>query len=60
MLAEVAIHLECRLRDIAGQHTVLRIDHAFSAFSGDIIARICLGGEETARFLDDPNIGREW
>lgn len=60
MLAEVALHLEGRLRGMKGQHKIFRLDHAFSAFSGDIIGRICLDAEEEGRFLDDPNLGRDW
>ncbi|KAK3695836.1 cytochrome P450 [Podospora appendiculata] len=62
MLAEVALHLETRIRDLKGTHTVIRLDHAFSAFSGDIIGRICLNStdETGGRFLDDPDFAPEW
>lgn len=60
MLAEVALHLEERLREMKGQHKLVRLDHAFSAFSGDIIGRICLDGGEEGRFLDDPDFGSDW
>lgn len=60
MLAEVALCLEDRLRQMKGQHKIIRLDHAFSAFSGDIIGRICLDSGEEGRFLDDPDLGRDW
>ncbi|KAK3337578.1 cytochrome P450 [Cercophora scortea] len=65
MLAEVALHLETRIRDLKGSNTVIRLDHAFSAFSGDIIGRICLNShDETGggggRFLDDPDFSPDW
>ncbi|RFU72325.1 cytochrome p450 [Trichoderma arundinaceum] len=64
MLAEVALHLESRFRELEGKNTVIRLDHAFSAFSGDIIGRICLGtgdrGSHGDRFLDDPNFASDW
>ncbi|KAK0614968.1 cytochrome P450 [Bombardia bombarda] len=62
MLAEVALHLETRIRDLEGANKVIRLDHAFSAFSGDIIGRICLNsnGKTGDRFLDDPNFAPEW
>jgi hypothetical protein len=59
MLAEVALHLESRLRDLKGQNRVIRLDHAFSAFSGDIIGRICLDDGKD-RFLDDPDFAPHW
>lgn len=60
MLAEVALHLETRIRDLKGSGKVIRLDHAFSAFSGDIIGRICLDDGSGARFLDDPDFSPEW
>ncbi|RYC56702.1 hypothetical protein CHU98_g9513 [Xylaria longipes] len=61
MLAEVAHNLESRLRELNGQSKVIRLDHALSAFSGDIIGRICLGGFESGNeFLDDPDFSPDW
>ncbi|KAK7935352.1 hypothetical protein PG985_000847 [Apiospora marii] len=61
LLADCALHLESRLRGLEGTHTVVRLDHAFSAFSGDIIQRICLGDSEfEGRFLDDPEFAPDW
>ncbi|KAK4064679.1 hypothetical protein Trihar35433_8196 [Trichoderma harzianum] len=64
MLAEVALHLESRFRELEGKNAVIRLDHAFSAFSGDIIGRICLGtgdrGSHGDRFLDTPDFASDW
>ncbi|KAK3934316.1 cytochrome p450 [Diplogelasinospora grovesii] len=61
MLAEVALHLESRFRDLEGKNKVIRLDHAFSAFSGDIIGRICLdSGDNGDRFLNDPAFAPDW
>ncbi|KAF1962999.1 cytochrome P450 [Byssothecium circinans] len=61
-IADVALHLERRLEDFAGMGKVVRLDHAFAAFSGDIIRRICLDTKESGedRFLDDPAFAPEW
>lgn len=59
MLAEVAVHLESRLREMKGH--VVRLDHAFSAFSGDIIGKICLDSDDaSSRLLDDVDFAPEW
>ncbi|PTB66041.1 cytochrome P450 [Trichoderma citrinoviride] len=64
MLAEVALHLESRFRELEGTNSVIRLDHAFSAFSGDIIGRICLGtddrGSHGDRFLDSQDFASDW
>ncbi|KAF2203658.1 cytochrome P450 [Delitschia confertaspora ATCC 74209] len=61
MLAEVALKLENRFKALAGTNQVIRLDHAFAAFSGDIIGRICLPDTEQGnRFLDDPDFAPEW
>ena len=58
MLAQVVEKFEARLKALQGTNTVIRLDHAFSAFSGDVIGRICWEDEE--EFLDDPNFAPEW
>src|SRR5689334_9524115 len=40
MLHEVTLKLESRLRDLEGSHRVIRLDHAFSAFSSDVMCRL--------------------
>lgn len=40
---------------------MIRLDHAFSAFSGDIIGRICLDKDDNAEeFLDHPDFAPNW
>jgi hypothetical protein len=58
MLAQVVHKLETRLRALEGTNAVIRLDHAFSAFSGDIIGRICW--EDQEEFLDHPQFAPEW
>ncbi|KAK6850707.1 cytochrome P450 [Apiospora arundinis] len=61
MLAECTFHLESRFRDLQGTQTITNLDHAFCAYSGDIIRRICLGDDDTeGRFLDDPRFAPYW
>lgn len=61
MMAEVALHLESRLREFEGQMKVIRLDHALSAFSGDIIGRICLGEVQPGdKFLNDLDFAPDW
>ncbi|KAL4990612.1 cytochrome P450 [Aspergillus falconensis] len=56
MLAEVAQKFERRLCTLAGTGTVVRLDHTCAAFTGDIIAKICLDdAAEGDRFLDHPD-----
>lgn len=62
MLAEVTQRLEERLREMKGQKKVIRLDHAFSAFAGDVIGRVCLDSRdgEGSSLLDDPGFSPEW
>lgn len=61
MIADVTLHLENRLRNLEGKNQVIRLDHALSAFSGDIIGRICLGNVDPAEeFLADPSFAPDW
>ena len=58
MLAEVAEKLCGRIEASKGTRSVIRLDHAFSAFSEDIIGKICWDGKE--EFLDDSDFAPEW
>ncbi|KAL2041006.1 hypothetical protein N7G274_006464 [Stereocaulon virgatum] len=58
MLADVVGKLNNRLEALKGSNTVVRLDHAFFAFSGDVIGRICC--EERVDFLDDPDFAPQW
>jgi hypothetical protein len=60
MLGEVALKLENRLKELSGTGTVIRLEHVLSAFSGDVIGRICLGDKNTNEFLDDPEFAPYW
>ncbi|KKK19852.1 CND11p, partial [Aspergillus ochraceoroseus] len=61
MLAQVAWKFEQRLRALEGQSVVIRLDHACAAFSGDIIAKICLDNVgDGDRFLDHPEFAPDW
>lgn len=58
MLGDVVKKFEYRLKNMQGSNTVIRLDHAFSAFSGDIIGKICW--ENHDEFLDDPDFAPQW
>ncbi|QSZ30614.1 hypothetical protein DSL72_000171 [Monilinia vaccinii-corymbosi] len=58
MLIEVVKKLEQRLVEYKGTDKAIRLDHAFSAFSGDIISKICW--EDENEFLDDASFAPEW
>lgn len=58
MLHKVVSKLASRLEALKGTHTVVRLDHAFFAFSGDVIGRVCC--EEKEDFLDDPDFAPQW
>jgi hypothetical protein len=64
MLAEVALKMETRLRQFQGRGQVVRLDHVFSAFSSDVMCRICLSNHSDAEkredFLDHPEFVPEW
>jgi hypothetical protein len=64
MLAEVALKMETRLREFQGAGQVVRLDHVFSAFSSDVMCRICLSNHNDAEkrddFLDHPEFVPEW
>ncbi|KAI4123983.1 MAG: hypothetical protein LQ341_007125, partial [Variospora aurantia] len=58
MLAEVVETLTSKIEAQKGTKSIIRLDHAFSAFSGDVIGRICW--EDKKDLLDEPDIGRDW
>ncbi|KAI0503427.1 cytochrome P450 [Xylaria bambusicola] len=61
MLAEVALHLETRLREYTGSGKVIRLDHAFTAYTGDIIGRMCLDTDDPGdRFLSREDFSADW
>lgn len=61
MLAEVTLHLETRLREFAGTGKVIRLDHALTAYTGDIIGRVVLDTpDRDDLFLSDPDFSIAW
>ncbi|KAL9577881.1 MAG: hypothetical protein Q9212_006084 [Teloschistes hypoglaucus] len=58
MLAEVVVKLDGRIEALKGTPTVVRLDHVFSAFAGDVVGRICW--EDKEEFLDDSDFAPEW
>lgn len=58
MLGDLAQKLVGRFEALKGSHAVVRLDHVFVAFSGDVIRRLCC--EEQNDFLDDPNFASDW
>lgn len=58
MLGQVVAKLAARFEALKGTNSVVRLDHAFSAFSGDVIGRICW--DEQEEFLDDAEFAPEW
>lgn len=64
MLGEVVLKLESRLREFKGTHKVIRLDHAFSAFSSDVMCRLCLtkSSDKDCRpdFLDHDEFSPDW
>lgn len=58
ILAEVVEKFAGRLEALEGTGSVVRLDHACSAFAGDVIGQICWDDREM--FLDDPNFAPEW
>ena len=58
ILAEVVEKFAGRLEALKGTESVIQLDHACSAFSGDVIGQICWDAKE--KFLDDPDFAPEW
>jgi hypothetical protein len=64
MLGEVVLKMETRLRAFEQTGQVLRLDHVFSAFSSDVMCRLCLAddpdNDKRPDFLDHPEFSPEW
>jgi hypothetical protein len=64
MLGEVVLKMETRLREFEQSYTFVRLDHVFSAFSSDVMCRLCLAnspdGDRRTEFLDHPEFSPEW
>ncbi|PMB64431.1 Trichodiene oxygenase [Beauveria bassiana] len=59
MVAEVCEKLIVhRFETFRGSGRVVRLDHAFTAFSGDVICRLCM--DNPPSFVEDPEFAPEW
>lgn len=57
MVVETVSKLVDRFKNLKGTGTVIHLEHAFSAFSGDVIGNLCC--EEHVNFLDDEDFSPE-
>jgi hypothetical protein len=46
-----------RFESFKGTGKPVRLDHAFTAFSGDVISRLCI--DDPSSFMDDPEYSPE-
>ncbi|EEA28685.1 hypothetical protein TMatcc_002964 [Talaromyces marneffei ATCC 18224] len=58
LLAETIEKLDSRFAQAKGTGTVIRLDHAFFAMSGDVVGKLCWSEKED--FLDEPNFSPGW
>ncbi|KAF9889738.1 hypothetical protein FE257_007044 [Aspergillus nanangensis] len=58
MIIEEAKLLNDRLTGLKGSGNIIRLDHVFSAFAGDVIGRICC--ESPPDMMNHPEFGKEW
>lgn len=58
MIIREAMLLNDRLEELVGSETVVRLDHVFSAFAGDAIAKICC--DKPPNMMNKPEFGKEW
>jgi len=57
-IAEKAAILDKRLQRFSGLDTAVHLEHAFSAFAGDIICQICC--DHPSELLNDPTFATYW
>lgn len=50
--------LDTKLRDLSGAGTTVALDHAFSAFTGDLVGQFTCG--EHPQLLDGPELTPRW
>lgn len=61
VIVEAAMQLETQIRGFQGTNSVIRLDHAFSAYAGDIVAMMCLNTNDSRdRFLSRPDFSPDW
>lgn len=58
MVAELCEKLIRRFQSFKGTGKVVRLDHAFLAFSGDVISRLCI--DDPPNLVDHPDFAPEW
>jgi cytochrome P450 len=58
LLADTTEKLVNRFEQVKGTGSIIRLDHAFFAMSGDVVGKLCWSEKE--EFLDDPNFAPEW
>lgn len=58
MLADTIEKLANRFELLKGTDTIVRLDHAFFAMSGDVVGKLCWSDKD--EFLEDPNFAPEW
>ena len=58
MVIEEAKLLDSRIEEMRGSKRVIRLDHVFSAFTGDVIGRICC--ETTPNLMNQADFSAEW
>ncbi|KAL5044714.1 hypothetical protein BDW71DRAFT_185678 [Aspergillus fruticulosus] len=58
LIIEEAKLLNDRLQSSRGSGSILRLDHVFSAFAGDVITQICSEGGPT--MMNNPDFGKDW
>ncbi|TRX88990.1 hypothetical protein FHL15_010112 [Xylaria flabelliformis] len=52
---------ETRLRQYSGTDKIVRLDHAFTAYTGDIIGRMCLDTDDPSdKFLNKEDFSADW
>jgi hypothetical protein len=59
MLGGLVTKLVMRLQEYKGTGKVIRLDHALSAFAGDVISGIC-ADNKTMSFLGDTDFAPQW
>ena len=57
-IIEVAKLMDRRLQSFKGSDRVIRLDHVFSAFAGDVIGKIAC--ESPPKFIEDPDFAPHW
>ena len=57
-IGEAVGKLMRRFEALNGTGQVIRIDHAFAAFSGDVITSLCT--DQPRDLMDEPNFSPDW